>query len=192
MTRHRAVVTTALMVLGLLSTGEAQVPLLVPGVRVRVTGPCLADLPSGAAQCAVVVGRLRSWTSDSVIVQQGSGAERAVARNGVRLVEVSDGVRSHKTLGTAIGAGVGLLVGVATPCHFRGPNADVQAANYFSCTTLRWILVPITVIAGAGIGRIIGGHLRSETWVSLAGDVATFEIAPHGNSGIALAINVRF
>ena len=87
---HRAVITTVLMVLALASAGEAQDPVLVPGVRVRVTGPCLADLPSGPAQCAVVVGRLRSWTSDSVIVQDRSGAERAVARSGVRLVEVSD------------------------------------------------------------------------------------------------------
>ena len=149
MLRHRATVGALLLILVLVSTGDAQSPLLVPGVRVRVTGPCLVDLPSGPAQCAVTVGRLRSWTPDSVIVQQGSGADRAVARSAARLVEVSDGIRSYKTLGTFVGAGVGLAVGVATPCTPE-PSTDsgIQSLDYANCTLLRWVLVPIAI----GIG----------------------------------------
>jgi len=189
----RATVGAPLMLLALVSIGEAQTPLLVPGVRVRVTGPCRADLPSGPAQCALVVGRLRSWTPDSVIVQQGSGADRAVARRAARLVEVSDGIRSHKTLGTFVGAGIGLAAGLAAPCTAEpSTDPDVQSLDYASCTFLRWIVVPISVGIGAGMGRLVGALLRSETWVSLAGDIATVGIAPRGTSGLAVGLSVRF
>jgi len=189
----RAAVGAPLLLLALVSIGEAQTPLLVPGVRVRVTGPCLVDLPSGPAQCAVVVGRLRLWTPDSVIVQQGSGADRAVARRAAKLVEVSDGIRSYKTLGMFVGAGIGLAVGLAAPCTPKSStDPDVQSLDYASCTLLRWIVVPLGVGLGAAAGRIVGSLIKSETWVSLGGDVATVGIAPHGKSGLAVTMSIRF
>ncbi|MFN0181205.1 MAG: hypothetical protein ACKVZ0_20555 [Gemmatimonadales bacterium] len=189
----RKVVCGPLLLLALTTSVEAQTPLLVPGVRVRVTGPCLVDLPSSQAQCGVVVGRLRSWTPDSVVVRVGSGADRAVARRTARLVEVSDGIRSYRTLGTFVGAGIGLAAGLATPCT-PAPSDDpgTQSLGYFSCTALRWIFVPIAVGVGAGTGRIVGSLLKSETWVSLGGEVATVGIAPRGNSSLAVVVTVRF
>lgn len=190
--RHRAAVGALLLVLALVSTGEAQSPVLVPGVRVRVTESCLVDLPSGPTQCAVIVGRLRSWTPDSVFVQQGSGADRAVARSGVRLVEVSDGVRSYKTLGTFVGAGIGLAIGLAVPCRSESSNSAVAELDYVSCTLFRWVIVPISVGIGAGGGRLVGTFIRSEQWVSLGGDVATVRIVPRGTTGLAVVMSVPF
>lgn len=193
MLEHRRAVEAALCLLALVGTAEAQTPLLVPGVRVRVTGPCLVDGPGGPAQCDVVVGRLRSWTPDTVVVQQGSGAARVIARRATRLVEVSDGIRSHRTLGTFVGAGVGLAVGLAAPCRAE-PSTDPgnSSFEYASCTLLRWLVVPITVGVGASAGWLVGTALKSETWVSLGGDVAAIGVAPRGTSGIALVMSVRW
>ena len=190
MTRLGAGAATTLMLATLVSIGDAQTPLLVPGARVRVSGPCLADLPSGPAQCAVVVGRLSSWTSDTVIVQQGSGANRAVARADARRVEVSDGVKSHKMLGSFIGAAVGLGVGLAVSC---GPAGDsgIQTLDWMVCSTYRWFAAGTGLVVGAGVGRIVGALVKSETWVSLGGDVATIGVVPRA-SGLALMVNLRF
>ena len=190
---HRPVIAMALTLLGLCATGEAQTPLLVPGVRVRVTGPCLVDAPSGPAQCAVVIGRLRSWTPDSVIVQQGSGGDRAVARRAARLVEVSDGTKSQKTLGTLVGMGVGLAAGLAYPCTPENKSSNgSQSLDYFGCTLIRMVGVAVGLGVGAGVGRIVGVMIKSETWVSLAGDIATVGITPQGHAGLGLTFNVRF
>ncbi len=188
---HRSVVAAALGLLTLVTTGGAQTPLLVPGARVRITGPCLADLPSGPAQCAVVVGRLRSWTPDTVIVQQGSGAYRALFRGNVKRVDVSDGNRSRRWLGTAVGAGVGLAVGFAARCT-SGGTSDSQALDYGVCTYLRTIVVPVTVALGASLGWLVGSLIRSERWVSLAGDVAHINVLPAGSSALAITVAVRF
>ena len=185
--RHRAAVGAMLLVLASVSTGEAQFPVLVPGVRVRVTESCLVDLPRGPTQCDVVVGRLRSWTRDSIVVQQGSGADRAVARSAARLVEVSDGIRSYKMLGSLVGAGVGLAVGLATPC-----TPEPGSSDFGACTFLRTIAVLITVPAGAGVGLFVGSFIRSEKWVSLGGDVATVRIVPRGQTGLAVIMSVPF
>lgn len=191
MAGHRAVCATALMLLALVTTGEAQTPLLVPGVRVRITGPCLADLPSGPAQCAIVLGRLRSWTPDTVVVQQRSGADRAVFRGDVKRVDVSDGIRSRKLLGTAVGAGVGLAVGFAARCTSEG-TGDSQSLDYFGCTILRSFFVPVTTLVGAGLGLFVGSLIRSERWVSLAGDLAHVNVLPIGTSALAVTVGLRF
>ena len=194
MTRLGASAATTMMLAALVSTGDAQTPLLVPGARVRVSGPCLADLPSGPAQCAVVVGRLSSWTSDTVIVQQSSGANRAVARGDARRVEVSDGIKSHKMLGSFIGAAVGLGVGLAVSCHPAGDSGIQtldQTVDWMVCSTFRWFAAGAGLVVGAGVGRIVGALVKSETWVSLGGDVATIGVVPRA-SGLALMVNLRF
>jgi len=195
----RAAVGAPLLLLALVSIGEAQIPLLVPGVRVRVTGPCLADLPSGPARCAVVVGRLRSWTPDSVIVQQESGGDRAVARRAARLVEVSDGIKSYKTLGALVGSGVGFGVGLAVApglaarCDSESSNdTGERVLGLFGCGVVGLSTVFVSTAAGAFVGWIVGSTIKSETWASLAGDIATVGIAPRGNAGLGLTIKVRF
>ena len=189
MAGHRAVVATALMLLTLGSTGEAQTPLLVPGARVRISGPCLADLPSGRAQCAVVVGRLRSWTPDTVIVEQNSGAFLTVLRSDVKQVEVSDGVSSRKWLGAGIGAGTGLVVGLATRCVSDSGNQTIDSVG---CEVVRLFYVPTLMIVGGTVGYFVGSLIRSERWLNLPGAVEHVSIVPVGTSALAITVNLRF
>ena len=189
MAGHRAAVATALMLLALGSTGEAQTPLLVPGVRVRITGPCLAELPSGPAQCAVMEGRIRSWTPDTVVVEQNSGAYRALLRSDVRRVDVSDGVSSHKWLGAGIGAGIGLVVGVATRCP---TGSGIKTFDYDMCALSRALYVPSLIFAGGSVGWLVGSLIKSERWLKLPGAAEHVSIMPVGTSALALTVNLQF
>ena len=185
------VVLGAGMLLALVSTAEAQGALLVPGARVRVTGPCLAELPSGPAQCTVVTGRLISWTAEGIMVQEGAGAASAVARGDTKLIEVSGGVQSHRTLGALVGGGAGLAVGLAVSCHPE-PKTESQSLDYVGCTFFRLLLAPALVGVGMGVGAIVGQFIRSEKWSSLVRRDLAFGIVPAGHAAVGLTINLRF
>ena len=126
-----------------------------------------------------------------MIVQQGSGADRAVFRGDVKCVDVSDGIGSRKLPGTAVGAGVGLAVGFAARCTSEG-TGDSQTADYVGCTIARSFFVPVTVLVGAGLGLLVGSLIRSERWVSLTGDLAHVNVRPIGTSALAVTVGLRF
>jgi len=191
MTGVRATWGMLLVLSALPSIGDAQAPVLVPGARVRITGPCLAELPSGPAQCNVAVGRLRSWTHDSVIIDAESRGGLAFARRDTKRIEVSDGIRSRKRLGTVVGAGVGLAVGLVAPCVRQNGGTGSQTFDYVGCTWVRMYAVPFAMVAGAGLGWTAGLLLRSERWASVARNTATIGIVPVANAGVGLSITVR-
>jgi hypothetical protein len=143
-----------------------------------------------------VVGRLRSWTPDSVVVDQGSGPDRAVARRAASLIEVSDGIRSHTTLGAlvggGVGTGVGLAVALARPCDAGSNNLGERVFGLFVCGGTGFFTVLASMAAGATAGWIVGLMTKSERWASLRSDIVTVAIAPRGNDGLGLAIRVRF
>ena len=174
------------------TTASAQTPLMVPGVRVRVTGPCQPKPTSGLIECAVVVGRLRSWGADSVILQEGHGTAWAVAQGEAARIEVSDGRKSHKLLGLTLGGAAGLGFGVLTPCRSTRPADRDLALGYVACTWLRLLTVPLFTGLGMSLGRIVGGLIESERWLDLPRKTTALHLVPHGSAGVALVLSVRF
>jgi hypothetical protein len=113
------------------------------------------------------------------------------------LIEVSDGIRSHKTLGTLVGGGVGIGVGLAValaaPCDAdKIIDTGEHIFGLASCSAVGLFTVSASMAAGALVGFIVGATIKSETWARLGGDIATLGIAPRGNAGLGLTINVRF
>ena len=195
---HRTLAATALTLLALISNGEAQAQILLPGIRVRVTGPCLVTLPSGLAQCAVETGRVRYLTPDSIMFQQGSGADRAVALSATRSVEVSDGRRSYKGLGTLIGGGIGMGISLAVVPSIICDAEEITDPYerlfflYTGCAMGALATVSILTLVGAVVGRTVGAMIKSERWVSLPNGVATVAVAPRGSAGVGLSLKIRF
>jgi hypothetical protein len=153
------------------------------GTRVRVTVPCDILPQSAQAQrkeCRIT-GMLGGWRPDAIDVDT-SGTRRTFNLNTLRWLEVSRGSRGHWGLGARIGlvlgAGVTYLIlqdhnasGSTDLCN-TSTNQDAIGAG--SCLAI----IAGAGVAGAGLGALIGGLIRTERW----------QIVSHGRAGISLVM----
>ncbi len=117
---------------------------LAPGIEVRVTA------------ARNVRGTLQSVADDSLVVNSGKGLE-TIARREVSRVSVRQRGRrkGNVLIGTAVGAGVGLLIG-----------ATVGQALCIFCSSAGPRVGLIALGAGgfAGIGALIGAVIPTGGW----------------------------
>ena len=153
MNRRRTGILAALLALAALGSLEPataqQAPQLVPGQRIRLTGP----LGTGSR----VTGVFSAVRGDTVVLREPRATtETTVPRDWVRSVEVCEGRR----YAGAIGAGIGALCGLTI------------------CTKGPWFVHLLGGAAGAAIGALAGSALVPERWASLPLDQLRVGVAP--------------
>lgn len=137
---------------------------LAPGERVRVTttGP----------EPVVAVGQLVRLDGDSLGVETAGGRLTMSARDVI--VERSEGYHRHTLAGAGIGA---LLVGGVLAFDYRrSPGQCEGSGNYGQLCA---IVLALGVVAGAGLGALVGTAIRHEDWLSISLDPGPWS-SPHG------------
>ena len=146
------------LLLCFLWTPAAMAQVLTPGQRIRVTTP--------EYQRERFVGELLRLDQDSLVLES-DGERRALSRPVVTLVETFGGRHGHTKRGALFG---GLLVGVAGALEWnRNPSQCEGSGNYRQVCAI--VLVG-AVLAGAGLGALVGTAIRHDDWIPLpAGSV---------------------
>lgn len=148
--RPAILLAAAFLFLGAASSGAQS---LYPDQRVRITAPQL-DLRRQP-------GRLVWLDTDSLVLAAPS-RRWVVPRHLLTQVDSSGGRGGHALIGTVAGGVVGLAVGVL----LFSPNSSAceGSGNYAqNCRLYR----EGTVVAGAGLGLLVGAHIRTERWMPL-------------------------
>jgi hypothetical protein len=144
---------------------QGQTPVPQPGARVRITFPCgpASDPAVRAAptECRSE-GRLVLVSGDTIALA-AAGSTTSYSLDSLRRLEVSQGHRSHALAGAGVGflagAGAALAVlysGGSTSLCDRSANQDAIGSG--ECLGL----TALGGLAGAGLGAVIGGRLRTE------------------------------
>lgn len=177
MTKRALVLSLLVPMLGVTTTGVAQASddasfaalgqRLRPGDAVIVRGTDLGT----------VKGRLRTLSSDTMIVETESGA-RTIAASEINLIKRR---RKGVLLGTLLGLGAGVAAGAALNSWFRNEGSDATAE------------VAAVVAAGAGTGLAIDAFIDLPRTVYAREQRATIVVDPRVIAGgAALRVHARF
>jgi hypothetical protein len=164
-------------------TGQS--PLALPGEQLRLE----------VAGTGRVHGELVRVTPQSVILIDGAGMERVVARADLRRVWVTrssgHAVGRGVAGGAAIGFGAGAIVGAVTwePCRGGGFMACFLTP---SSALEQGALVGILVaVPGAIIGGGIGALTRRRIWTPAELGIPEITAVPQPGGGLRLALTLR-
>jgi len=174
---------------------EAQARSPQPGTRLRLTFPCeLNGQPSAGEKrtgCRSE-GRFVRLQADTITLAVAESTA-SYGVNAVSRVEVSRGHRSH----WLSGAGAGFLVGagVAFVLLITGGSTSLcdQSANQDAIGSGECLgLAALEGVAGAGLGAIIGGLVRTERWQDVPFERLRVSLWPQAGSKLGLAVAVVF
>lgn len=174
---------------------QGQAAFLQPGTRVRLTVPCeLKGQPTpeeNRPRCRSE-GNLLLLQADSLTLAAAE-ATTSYGVNTITRVEVSRGLRTHRLTG----AGVGFLVGggVAFALLNTGGSTSLcdRSANQDAMGSAECIgLAALGGAAGAGLGAIIGGFVRTERWQDVPLERLRISLRPHAGRKLGLALAVAF
>jgi len=168
---------------------------LEPGARLRLTYPCEHDGAATAGKerrACRSEGRLVLLRADTIAL---AVAESTMHRglNAINRIEVSRGHRAHRLAG----AGVGFLVGAGVTFALLNTGGSTslcnQSANQDAIGSGECLgLAALGGLAGAGLGVIIGGFVRTERWQDVPLDRLRVSLTPQTNSMLGLAVAVVF
>ena len=171
-------VLVSLCALSRVAAAQTAPPPLAKGARVRVVVPAGTGQPE-----RTVSGGLIRLQGDTVVIRADrSGAPESIVLNGERRLEAGVMGRRHALEGTALGVGLGALVGagiaVATwkPHECTGlvclwPQDRKEAALYGAV---------IGVVPWAVLGLIVGIWTRDVRWVRVETTGIRIAVAPRG------------
>ncbi len=168
---------------------RAQV-LVDEGQRVRVRASVMR-LPSGGLsppEAAIrVTGLFERRSGDSIYLRLTDPA--GVAALGIDAVERFEIVRGTKSY-AALGAGAGGLAGMLIAMEiYEGPACS--GWECFGDAIVEASLVTLAgLVVGAGIGGIVGGLFRRDTWIRV--DPALISTRTLGFGSAGLVLSVRF
>jgi hypothetical protein len=151
----------ALLLLGAASSGAQS---LYPDQRVRITAPQV-DLRRQPGHLV--------WLDADSLVLAVPRRRWAVPRQLLTQVDSSRGKRGHALLGIVAGGVVGLAVGAV----MFSPNSSACEGSGNYAQNCRWYRAGV-VVAGAGLGLLVGAQIRTERWVPLRLEALRF-IGPH-------------
>ena len=150
---------------------------LEPGARVRVTRPCGPSSPAVGELPCRVTGRVVEVGADSLVVEDAgrrlahyslATIDRLSPQGGTSLSQVSAGPRTHGRSGALVGTVAGgaaayltFFTGGSTATCDRSANQD--AAGSGACLGI----LALGGLAGAGLGALVGGFIRTEGWHDL-------------------------
>jgi hypothetical protein len=153
------------------SSAEAQLANLIPGVRARIRAP-------GSVQ-GRLTGTVVARTADSLSIATENGVPVQLPLSMLTAVEISQGKSRSKGAmkGALWGGGVGILSGLFSD---SSTDADVSRGE----------VIAAGVLAGAMTGALIGAFVQSESWQRLEVPVRTALIRTHG--GPTAVVSIRF
>jgi hypothetical protein len=164
---------------------SAQAPQLQPGARLRLTVSC-----EPGPECRVE-GRFVQLRADTLTLAVAEAAT-SYSLDAIQRVEVSRH-RSQTIAGVGagflVGAGVTFIVlhgGGSTSLCDRSANQDAIASG--ECLGL----AALGGLAGAGLGALIGGAVRTERWQELPVEGLRVSVASRLRSTLGLAVTVLF
>ncbi len=182
--------------------GDAQASRLTPGTRIRLTHMyfCSSDV-SGTVDCTTaargaagvrpqqVAGALVRLERDSVVLNIAPTRTLALPAAALEALAVSRGKHGHRLAG----AGVGFLVGAGVSfalLNTGGSNSLCdRSANQDAISSSECIgLAALGGIAGAGLGAVIGGLVRTERWQNVPLEHLRVNLTPHAGSKSGLAV----
>jgi hypothetical protein len=178
--RHVTVLGTVVL-LQAFSVAQAQEPLFVPGVRVRITE---SDSATSGPHAGTVVAAGR----DTVVVRLDRGGETVpFAVAGISRLDVSQGLKGHTGAGIGLGFLAGVGVGAAVgynSCGTCGGGEDDATSKMLSA--LAW--GGIIGAGGALVGGLIGAHYKTDRWEEVPASRWRLSAAPRwGGCTIALS-----
>ncbi len=182
--RLRTRMVIGLVVAPLVTVAAQEAPAVKAGDRVRVVAPSVPGSP--------FVGTFVALTADSLVVQDSKDTWR-VSLASVNQVDLSQGRKSH----ALFGAGIGLLVGggVAAAVLYTGGSTSPcdQSANQDAMASAECIgLTALGGVAGAGLGAIVGGLIRTEGWQEIPLERLRVSLRPLAGARIGMALAVVF
>lgn len=128
----------------------------VPGTRVRVTA---ADVRVDRR-----TGELLSLDADSLVLRTRSPERWVVPRDLLRQVEVSGGRQRRTMKGMAVGAALGLGIGLLGTGFGGSSSCEGSGDSYGQICAA---LVGASVLGGGLLGAGIGSLVTTERWVPL-------------------------
>ena len=149
------------------------------GARLRVTAPCEAR-PSTSC---VFAGDLLALRGDTARIDVG-GVATDLALSLATRVERSDGRRTHRLAGAALGfslIGGGLYLWMDSN-EFCDPSDNQDAIGVRECLAL----AGLAGVGGAGLGALIGHFVRTERWREVPAERVRISVAPDARGGVAL------
>ncbi len=167
-------------------SARAQAPSLERGDRVRLFHPCGDDARSSERtdrSCAVVGEFLRLEAGNLVLDGE---PVREVRLASVRRLEVSAGDRSYGRVGAAAGFLAG-AIGTWVIVH-RGGSTSLcdRSANQDAINTRECLgVAALGGLAGAGVGALIGGFIRTERWEAVPLERLRVSLRPASETTIA-------
>ena len=172
---------------------QGQAPSLQPATRVRLTVPCdLKAQPTAAERRAGCrfEGKFVTLRADTITLAMAESTT-SYGLNSISRLEVSRGYRSH----WLVGAGAGFLVGAGVTFVVLNGGGSTsicdQSANQDAISSGECIgLAALGGVAGAGLGAIIGGLVRTERWQDVPVKRLRVNLAPQG--GIKFGLSVAF
>ena len=188
--RFVVIVLVALAVTG--SQALSQAPQIERGTRLRITIPC----PRPSRSPCTTTGELISLGDDAITLSSGESTQTYALADASR-AEVSVGVRSFRLVGAAVGAvilaGVTYAVlqdggssGGSTAVCNQSKNQDALDAG--DCVKL----YVLGGLAGAGLGVLVGGFIRTERWQDVALGSLRISIEPQIGRLLGVTARVRF
>ena len=170
-------------VLGLLLTNAlaAQQPLpLTPGQRVCVTAPS-----AGMHNEVATVGAI---SADTLVLERrwaDQPLRTAVARDSVRVLEISRGKHGYAFVGAALGGILGSIGGAIADhaCERSGSNTITISICPFRL---------VGAVLGVGLGAIVGGARTTDLWEPVPLDRIRVGLAPLPSGRLGLGAAVRF
>ena len=161
--------TLALVVLSGIAVSPAlgQTPGLELGTRLRITIPCDAQIPTrplATHPTCLAEGQLLRLEGDSLSIAFASETQ-TYAISHVDRAEVSRGRHSKRWLGAGVGGVIG-TVATYVVLNTGGSTASCdQSANQDSIDPGPCLgLYVLGGLAGAGLGFVVGGLVRTERW----------------------------
>jgi hypothetical protein len=196
-TRMRSILRVASVVLAFswaMPAARAEALPPQPGTRVRLTLSCEgrgqpADM--GAADACRLVGRLVRLRADTLTLES-TEKTNSWGLGTLRRLEVSQGRRGHWLVGAGAGAVLGgvafvLLTGSgSTAICDRDANQDALSPG--ECAGLS----AAAVLVMGGVGAIVGGLIRSESWRELSVEDLRVSLAPRPPGKLGIAVRLGF
>lgn len=147
---------------------------LILGSRVRITA---TGYPGPITGLVVAVDpQTVTLATDAGVVKTPVSA--------INAAEISLGKRRYTRRGMAIGAGLGLLVGLLAPLDENNTTTALGDES-------RGVSVGYGLVMGTSYGAIIGALIKTDRWSRVQLSIASSP-APAGRPGIRLAGTIRF
>jgi hypothetical protein len=158
------------------AAGEAQVPSLIPGSRVRVESRAFRK---------ELEGTVMAQTADSVTIASVGAVKTVLAHSSIYRVRVSEG-KSHgagAVKGAKIGAGIGGVLGLAL--GFAAAEIEGNQA----------LVLPVTMLyasSGALWGLGIGGIVGAEKWTTVHASPLRLAVGRAQSGATTLGLSMTF